>query len=475
MTTRLFHHASLLIATLVLVVTGAPAQSHGTQTPNTQPTGDTNVSGKPEFRLTLLQTQPQQPKTFCLLQAGSAPTAQAPLVPLVVLGGGSVGRVAKWTGSTLVNSFIGDSNIFEDSAGKVGIGTSTPASPLTVAGMIQTTLGGYKFPDGTVQTTAGLAPNLVVRSLNGLRGDVQLAAGANITITPSGNTLTIAAGNGGIGAVAHNATLVGNGTAASPLGVAVPLALTGAVDQGAIISLHNTSTAGPPNLLRGIGLSAISENGIGLRGESDSRERDAFAVFGRGVATGAYAGWSAGDVNVLLTLTKAAGTFKIDHPLDPENKYLYHSFVESPDMMNIYNGNITTDADGEATVEMPEYFEALNKDFRYQLTVIGQFAQAIISQKIKGNRFVIKTNAPNVEVSWQVTGIRQDAYANKYRIKVEEEKTVKERGYYLHPDVFNQPEERSIEWARDPEGLKQFKQRRLEAERVRNERRPNQR
>ena len=158
------------------------------------------------------------------------------------------------------------------------------------------------------------------------------------------------------------------------------------------------------------------------------------------------------------------GTFKIDHPLDPENKYLYHSFVESPDMMNIYNGNITTDPNGEAIVEMPDYFDALNKDFRYQLTVIGTFAQAIVATKMKGNRFVIRTNAPNVEASWMVTGVRQDAFANKNRVQVEENKSESERGYYLYPEVFNQPAEKSILWAQHPELMQQLKQRRLQAE-----------
>ena len=163
-------------------------------------------------------------------------------------------------------------------------------------------------------------------------------------------------------------------------------------------------------------------------------------------------------------LTKTMGTFKIDHPLDPENKYLYHSFVESPDMMNIYNGNITTDENGEAVVEMPDYFDALNRDFRYQLTVIGAFAQAIVAGEMKDNRFVIRTNAASVKVSWQVTGVRQDAYAEKNRVKVEEVKAEKERGFYLHPEVFNQPEEKSIDWARHPEMMQRIKQQRLEAE-----------
>src|SRR5580700_3528601 len=100
---------------------------------------------------------------------------------------------------------------------------------------------------------------------------------------------------------------------------------------------------------------------------------------------------SAGDVNIKGNISKGGGSFKIDHPLDPANKYLYHSFVESPDMMNVYNGNIRTDKRGLATVVLPEYFEALNRDFRYQLTVMGQFAQAIVARKIAHNRFVIRT------------------------------------------------------------------------------------
>jgi hypothetical protein len=100
--------------------------------------------------------------------------------------------------------------------------------------------------------------------------------------------------------------------------------------------------------------------------------------------------------------------------------------------MNIYNGNVSTDDKGEATVTLPSYFQALNRDFHYQLTVIGQFAQAIIAEKIKDNRFKIKTDKPRVEVSWQVTGIRHDKYAEDERIKVEVSKPPNERGTCLY-------------------------------------------
>jgi hypothetical protein len=151
-----------------------------------------------------------------------------------------------------------------------------------------------------------------------------------------------------------------------------------------------------------------------------------------------------GNLSVTGTLSKGSGSFKIDHPLDPANKYLYHSFVESPDMMNVYNGNVVTNQRGVATVTLPDYFEALNRDFRYQLTVIGQFAQAIVAKEISGNQFTIKTSKPGVKVSWQVTGIRHDAYADAHRIQVEEEKPPQEQGHYLHPELFGATPEQAI-------------------------------
>jgi hypothetical protein len=141
-----------------------------------------------------------------------------------------------------------------------------------------------------------------------------------------------------------------------------------------------------------------------------------------------------GNVNITGNIAKGGGTFKIDHPQDPANKYLIHSFVESPDMMNIYSGNVVTDSDGYAIVELPSYFEAANKDFRYQLTVIGTFAQAIVKEKIAGNTFKIQTSEPNVEVSWSVTGVRADKYAEANRIEAEVEK--EHKGTYIHPELF---------------------------------------
>ena len=112
-------------------------------------------------------------------------------------------------------------------------------------------------------------------------------------------------------------------------------------------------------------------------------------------------------------LSKGGGSFKIDHPLDPARKYLYHSFVESPDMMNIYNGPSSWTGDGPADVELPDWFEALNRDYRYQLTAIGGPAPDLhIAAEVSGGQFAIAGGAAGQKVSWQVTGIRQDAWAN---------------------------------------------------------------
>lgn len=183
----------------------------------------------------------------------------------------------------------------------------------------------------------------------------------------------------------------------------------------------------------------------GIIGEANSGG-GAYGIWGK--STSGYAGYFSGNVYVAGTLGKSAGSFKIDHPADPANKYLIHSFVESPDMMNVYNGNITTDASGNAIVSLPSYFEIENIDFKYQLTVIGQFAQAIVSKEVSGNKFEIKTDKPNVKVSWQVTGVRNDQYAQKNRIVPEVEKTADEKGYYLNPEVFGQPANKAMPYAR---------------------------
>lgn len=153
-----------------------------------------------------------------------------------------------------------------------------------------------------------------------------------------------------------------------------------------------------------------------------------------------------GDAFFSGSVSKGSGTFKIDHPLDPANKYLSHSFVESPDMMNVYNGNVRLDDDGAAWIELPTYFEALNRDFRYQLTAIGAPGPNLyVAEEIDRNRFRIAGGAPGMKVSWQVTGVRQDPYAEMNRVQVETDKPETERGRYLHPEAYGMAQDQRVQ------------------------------
>ncbi len=198
------------------------------------------------------------------------------------------------------------------------------------------------------------------------------------------------------------------------------------------IGAHGLATA-CPNLGIGVsGQATTSAYAIGVYGEAWNNTVDS------------KAGYFAGDVVVSGTIFMPAFASRIDHPSDPENKYLQHADVVSPDMLNVYTGNVTTDSDGEAVVVLPDYFAAVNSDFRYQLTVIGQFAQAIIAETISNNRFTIKTDKPNVAVSWQVTGIRQDPFARAQRVQVEVAKLPREVGKYQNPEAYGLSSERGV-------------------------------
>jgi hypothetical protein len=439
------------------------------------------------------QSRPQQKASP---KATPQPTAQQ---------NGTPGKIAKFTDT----KYLADSNISEDGNGKVGIGTTIPTSMLTVNGFVEmmSAQSGLKFADGTMQTTAGLT---TVARDNTLKGNGTPASPLGLpiplklnTYVQFGSVIEVSNGNvashgitstggadGGIGLRGYgtSAGLPGNGV----LGVGGDSATLGGGfgvggggghgDSGSggvgVSGGGGWSRTGSP----GAGVSAgggsifydgVGNGGPGMRttggtgrgaGKSGGTGIEAFPGYGENGAGYGYAAQFHGDVQVTGLLSKAGGSFKIDHPLDPENKYLSHSFVESPDMMNIYNGNITTNENGEAVVTLPDYFEALNRDFRYQLTVVGQFAQAIVAEEVKGNRFQIRTSAPGVKVSWQVTGVRQDAWANQNRIKIEENKSEKERGHYLHPEAFGKDEERGVEWANRPELMREMKQRRADAE-----------
>lgn|GEM_PF-950214 len=311
-----------------------------------------------------------------------------------------------------------------DSCGVYGKSTTGPgvvgrsASDFGVAGI---SMGSYGAYDSSGSST----------------GVYGVSAGAN-----QSGVVGMSHGSDGTGVLGH---ANGGGTNIGARGLA----------DGSLLNYAVKGDASGGSSNYGVRGNASGGNSYGLYGEATGMGSN-YGVYG--TASGGasnYAGYFSGDVTVTGNLSKGGGSFQIDHPLDPLNKYLYHSFVESPDMMNIYNGNIKTDAKGYATVTLPNWFDALNRDFRYQLTVIdegdgGGFAQAKVVRGIKDNSFIIRTSVCSTTVSWQVTGIRQDPYANAHRVQVEVAKLAGERGRYLHPEAYGQPSEDGIGYVAEP-------------------------
>ena len=175
------------------------------------------------------------------------------------------------------------------------------------------------------------------------------------------------------------------------------------------------------------------------------------AVAGNGLSVSVSSGNTAinttGNVNVSGNLSKTTGTFLIDHPLDPANKFLRHSFMESPEMKNFYDGLATANDAGEIEIALPSYFDALNESVRYQLTPLGTAAPNLhVKQTLKDGKFVVAGANKGQQVCWSVTGNRKDAYAKAHPIVVEEDKPAREKGKYRHPLEHGQPAELAISW-----------------------------
>jgi len=209
------------------------------------------------------------------------------------------------------------------------------------------------------------------------------------------------------------------------------------------------------------GVFGLSSTGEGIRGESSNTGYN-FGVVAIGpnagvaafnpensnaayLASACCAAWLTGDVFVGGSLTKSGGGFQIDHPVDPGDRYLLHSFVESSEMKNVYDGLAQLDGQGQSTVELPAWFQALNRDFRYQLTAIGAPAPSLhIAREISDHSFRIGGGTPGGIVSWEVTGVRNDAWAKAHRRAVEQQKSAEEKGHYLHPELHGLGPEMSI-------------------------------
>ncbi len=340
------------------------------------------------------------------------------------------------------------------------VGTTSATAPFaTSAGVLGQATASFGPAHGVLGRVASAAGNAVRAESTATTGTaIAMAATASSnslgTFAISGrNTVTGVNGSAG----GYGDLFTPNSAGVSPLltgpvGIAGSTANTtfgaGVLGVAEINGSSSSATIDRPTF-GVVGLSRGNDRTIAVAGyDSSSTESINFraAVYGETRATpvnspNVYAGYFKGKTAVVGSLSKSGGSFKIDHPLDPANKYLYHSFVESPDMLNIYNGVVRTDDRGFATVTLPSYFEALNTDYRYQLTVIDEsasddFVQAKIVSKVKDRQFILRTSSPGTEVSWQVTGIRNDAWARANRIVPEVEKVGSSKGTYLHPELF---------------------------------------
>lgn len=239
--------------------------------------------------------------------------------------------------------------------------------------------------------------------------------------------------------------------------------------QGSGIGMRATSNGGwavNAQSKHGVGILGASDTNVGVKGECQGGY--SFGVVGSGpnagvaafnpnndhaayLASDCCAAWLTGDVTITGELFKAGGGFRIDHPLQPAESFLSHSFVESSEMKNVYDGIAIAEENGEVTVELPKWFDILNGDFRYQLTPIGAPAPELhVLKEIDGGRFRIGGARAGMKVCWQVTGNRRDPWARANPLIVEDGKQPNEIGYFLHPPLYGAAKDKSIGHVRHP-------------------------
>ena len=182
------------------------------------------------------------------------------------------------------------------------------------------------------------------------------------------------------------------------------------------------------NLSTGTTYNNIGVAGLGWVGVYGQTDSDGYGVYS--------------DGNLGSSGTKS---FIIDHPNDPENKLLKHYCAESPEVLNIYRGNVIIDSNGEAIVELPDYFNEININFSYYLTPIGCAAPNLhIKQEVMDNQFIIGGGIANSKVSWVLYAQRNDKYVQNNPKSIEVEPEKRRKGMYIHPELFDKPEEKAM-------------------------------
>ena len=220
-----------------------------------------------------------------------------------------------------------------------------------------------------------------------------------------------------------------------------------AFPAGGVVGTH--SNGGNTFLAAGVVGETFDPDAYGVYALNWDDTSGATGLFATTLATDDnYAGYFNGNVEVVGTVTGAGPAAVMDNPKDPTGSYLYQSAIVGGERVTFYNGNVKVGKGKEATVKLPSYFEDINGDPRYQLTVVGKQAQAWIKSGVKGNSFVIATDTEDVDVSWQVSGVRIDAWATAKPFKQTAPKTGKAKGKYLHPEAHGKQASAGINYER---------------------------
>lgn len=197
-----------------------------------------------------------------------------------------------------------------------------------------------------------------------------------------------------------------------------------------------------------VGVEGITQSttGVGVRGAASQTGAN-YGVLGQADGSDGWAVYGNGRLGADMKL------FRIDHPLDPANKELLHYCIEGPEPLLVYRGNTILDSRGEAWVELPAYFDAINRDCHFQLTPIGAFAPLYVAEEVNANSFKIGGGFPGMKVSWMVTGVRNDAYVRSHGAPVEVLKQPHQVGKFLQPTLYGQSESNGAFYRRDHDAM----------------------
>lgn len=327
-------------------------------------------------------------------------------------------------------------------AGRIGVwGLNNNATGIGVFG---STTGANAFGVRGQSTTTATG----VLGTNNGTGDGVWGNNTGTGVGVRGQSLTTGIGVFGFNNGAGNAVL-GNNTGTGR-GIEGQSASTGI----GVIGFNSGTGVGVQgqSVTTGIGVIGFNTgNGVGVQGQNSSTGTAVVGINTSLTGDGIVGETPAGSAGFAVFANGDMGAsgikpFYIDHPTDPVNKYLRHFALESNEVLNVYRGNVILDANGEAVVALPDYFEVINTNFSYNLTSIGSKSEVYIKDEIDNNQFKIAGGLPNQKISWQVYAERNDLYLQQFPEKreVEINKDSNDRGNYLMPELFNQSKEKGI-------------------------------